>query len=222
MSQNGVLPLLDGPSRFRPDAPSAPETSVAETPTVDLDTIATHECGHAVMHWLRGLPATYVTADENGGFCAGTGKPIRPQDMLFVVLAGFAAECGCGLFEVDLTASRADDFDKARRLLSECDWMRMRLAQGEKEGVLIVSVEEALSDYFKRACDLLQPYQDFIERMALRLARKGRLSARSVAAMLREYGKELKRENEQLADSPTEATACQGVVPCGAVVLNRE
>jgi hypothetical protein len=56
--------------------------------------IAQHEAAHAVMRCLRGLPATAITARENGGLCAGTGDPIHPESELLVSLAGYAWQTG--------------------------------------------------------------------------------------------------------------------------------
>ena len=39
-----------------------------------LEVAAEHEAGHAVMRWLRGLPATRLTVNSDGsGFCPPAG-----------------------------------------------------------------------------------------------------------------------------------------------------
>jgi hypothetical protein len=68
-----------------------------------LNAIACHEAGHAVMRVLRGYPATELTATEDRGFCAGTGRLIRVEDEILINLAGFAVEYGYGLCDIDLS-----------------------------------------------------------------------------------------------------------------------
>lgn len=63
---------------------------------VGVDTIAQHEVGHAVMHWLRGSGVRYLTVSEDGGFSAGTNRCVRAEDALLITLAGFAAEAPLG------------------------------------------------------------------------------------------------------------------------------
>ena len=159
-----------------PNASSQPKDGKSEmTETVDLRTIAFHEAGHAVMRWLRGLPATELTADCDGGFCAGTGTTVRADDELFVALAGFAAEGIFGSGDVDWEACRGDDFDYAREILAARPFMRPN------------GMENALNNYFNYGCDLLRGHLDLIDTIASRLEHAGRLSARQVAALCRRH-----------------------------------
>ena len=158
---------------------------------VDLLQIAEHEVAHAVMRWLRGMPATEITANHQGGVCAGTGKVVRAEDELLVTLAGFAWESGCGVAEVDLANSRADDFDVARRILQHSEWLRLLPGADDQGGVVarLKTVDDALLHHFRRAGDLLNPYAELVHAMGERLAVDGVVSARSVVAMCREFAK---------------------------------
>lgn len=160
---------------------------------VDLETIALHEAGHAVMRWLRGLSATDVTANDDGGFCAGTGRAVHSESELLVSLAGFAVECGYAVGgRIDLAHSHGDDFDHARRILSETEYLRFRV-NADRSGVFVQDVDAALLRYFARAGVELLPYSDLIEDIGQRLQIEGRLSARTVAAICREYVKRSRR-----------------------------
>ena len=77
--------------------------------SVNILTIAEHEAAHAVMRWLRGLPATDVYVEETGGFTDGTGRRVDPENNVLVALAGFAWETGCGMCEPDWT--QVDGFE---------------------------------------------------------------------------------------------------------------
>lgn len=144
-----------------------------------------HEAGHAVMRWWRSLPATdLVLFDDGEGLCAGTGKPISPESALLVALAGPAAEFG-GL--VNLSESRSDDLDTARKLLHSAPWLCLDVSPDLT--IRSLSVEEALQRTFERVCDELEPLEELVERLAERLDAKGRLTARTVAAICREHGR---------------------------------
>jgi hypothetical protein len=156
-------------------------TSNAEDIT---DATAQHEAGHAVMRWLRGWPATEVGIDGAGaGHCAGTGRTVRSDDQLWVTLAGFAAESWCGVCGVDVLNSRTADFDKARGLLRDALW-RLSMVDGRPAQL---TVDEALVRRFESTCEMLWPYMELVERVAERLSAEGRLSARTVAAVCREF-----------------------------------
>jgi hypothetical protein len=150
--------------------------------------IAQHEAGHAVMQWLRGYPATELTVGRDGGLCAGTGRPIRPEDNLLIALGGIAVDSGYGFCKVDLEHSELDDLDQARRELRSRSWLRL-VGDGASPVVLTETVEDALARYFRRACDLLFPEMELVEFMGFRLFQAGRLSARSVAALCREHSR---------------------------------
>lgn len=104
---------------------------------VDINTIAQHEAGHAVMRWVLGLPATELTADDEGGLCAGTGRRIWISDEILVMLAGVAVESGYGVVgEVDLTRSKLGIWTKRENLSSggATDSMRYLSAREPSEG----------------------------------------------------------------------------------------
>ncbi len=153
----------------------------------NLAQVAEHEAGHAVMRWLRGMPATDLTVNETGGYCGGSGKPVRPEDALLVALAGFAVESRYGVGKVDFARSSCDDFDAARKILGATESLRITFST---DGVIAVEgVEDALSRHFERACEMLWPHAEQVDRLGELLSAEGRLTARRVAAMLREYRK---------------------------------
>lgn len=168
-------------------------------PDATIDVIAAHEAGHAVMRWLRGLPATELTVTADGGLCAGTGRVAPAEGLLLVKLAGFAVESGYGVFArltLDtLAESHGSDFDEARRMLADCEWLRILATP---EGAIVQSVDEALVRHFHRAGELLWPHSDLVDALADRLEYEGRVSARSVAALCREHEK---RERARLKES---------------------
>ncbi len=139
------------------------------------------------MRWLRGLEATELTASDTGGRCEGTGRPVGAQCELLVTLAGFAYESGCGFSKVDFAKSQTEDFTSAREMLATTEYLRIMVSL---DGVIkVMEVEEALAHHFARAGELLFPHIDIVEHLGSLLAEKRRLSARSVAAVLREYRK---------------------------------
>lgn len=156
------------------------------------------------MRWLRGMPAGELTAFVTGdGFCAGSGKRVRSEDLLLVSLAGYAAEAGCFAERLDLERTREiSDFIQARELIESTPLLRGFVAiDGElRPGAELrqESVEEALKRHFLWASELIWEHYPFLEMLAWRLADAGRLSARQVAATLREYGRALERETDAL------------------------
>lgn len=109
-------------------------------------------------------------------------------------------------------AQEPDDFSLARLLLRECpslrtyapalglvlapfQWERQRPSEGpvgleEDVETLTVEldVEDALRQWFNCACEMLLLYVDEVEALTWELQRVGRLSCRSVEAILRSYG----------------------------------
>lgn len=152
----------------------------------DLETICLHEAGHGVMRWVRGLPCTELTANEDGGLCAGTYRPARAEDLLLVTLAGFAAESYCIAGDLDLDACRADDFDRAKTLIEHTEWMRI-VGDPDTMTASVTTIEATIQRYWQRTCETLYPYMDIIERIAERLEQDRWISARSLAAMLRQH-----------------------------------
>jgi len=133
---------------------------------------AAHEAGHAVMRWLRGLPPTPISlVDDGDGCCRGTGQLYPAKDVLFVTLAGYAAESGFGVADVDL-AGLCDDFNYARTILRSA----RELTRGDE------TAGEALERYFARTCELLRPHAEVIETLQRMLIADGIVSADAVAA----------------------------------------
>ena len=151
----------------------------------DRDMISTHEAGHAVMRWLLGLPATEMLLHESGGLVRGTGRRSDSETQLLLALAGPAVESGYGLVgKPDFQKSDLVDFDVARAIIEGTPWLRH--SWGEDN----LSVDEALLYHFERACEQLLAVCDLVDWLGERLNTEGRLSARSVAAVCREFGKQ--------------------------------
>ena len=144
---------------------------IAVVPT-EREATAAHEAGHAVMRWLRGLPATPISViDDRLGKCGGTGQLYPAEDVLLVTLAGYAAESAFGTADVDFSAP-CHDFDYARRILVSAVWLRRRAE----------TLDEAIERYFGDACELLRPHTDLIHRLRDMLLRHKWVSAEGVAA----------------------------------------
>lgn len=127
--------------------------------------------------------------DDGSGFTAGTGRSIRIDDALWVYLAGFAAEGGYGIGNsVDLACSHADDLQRVREILTaEPHWRGCTIMSGQAPKLR--SVEASLQAWFTQTCEMLLPYADLVERIGDRLASERHLSARTVAALCREWDK---------------------------------
>lgn len=138
------------------------------------------------MRRLCGLSATRVSVDDGGGETAGTGKSIRPQTAVHILLAGIAAELGPALVKIDWAKTRSDDVDRAREILERFHQLRMFESAGSVEAV---TVDQALSRHYETVCEMLYPYQAVIDGLAFRLDRDGHLSARSLAGLLRPIGR---------------------------------
>ena len=62
-------------------------------------------------------------------------------------------------------------------------------ADAAEERVEVVTVDEALKYFFDRACAQPWPHAELVEIIGARLEARGELSARTVAAICREYGR---------------------------------
>ena len=156
---------------------------------VSFSTICGHEAAHGVMRWLRGLPATELTASKRGGLCAGTGQMVRCEDLILILLAGFAWESGFGLISVDFIKGLCADFDEARQILDECYiWRSVVVVDGKPT---LASVDESLRFRFDFVCDLLSEHDVFIEDLAEELENCGRLSAQRVEEIIQAHFRHL-------------------------------
>lgn len=152
------------------------------------DNICQHEVAHGVMRWLLGHKATEIWATPTDGYCAGTGKQIDTDHALLITLAGFAHEMGYLPCQIDWDSTHDHDFDVARGLL---DAWHMRISI--RDGLPVtMNMNEALEMWLGRAADMLFRHIDFIERAGEVLMVKRKLSARSFAAMLRHYDRDLR------------------------------
>jgi hypothetical protein len=153
-----------------------------------LFTICGHEAAHAVMRWLRDSPCTDLRAGEDGGVSVGTGDKIRNDDFLKILLAGYAWEWRNHLDDIDLPASKPDDLEQARMILTGTPHLRgvERTADGKWRAL---SVEEGLAVRFREVAELLAPYETLICEIATRLEHEGSLSAKDVRAMIRRWEK---------------------------------
>jgi len=140
---------------------------------------ARHEAGHAVMRWQLRWPATrLIVRDDGSGFCAGTGRRVDAEEALLVALAGPAAEISMRAGLLDWERSHFGDFGKARHLLTQC--------------VPAKDIDATLRYEFAFACEVLSHDSDLIDAIAERLHDRGEVSARSVAALCREYERRLR------------------------------
>lgn len=145
------------------------------------------------------MPATELTAGDNGGLCAGTGRRADAEDILYITLAGFVWEGGCGIFGKPILAKCSGaDFDEAKEILNR--FPRLRFAVSRRtHRIRMISVNAALLRCFKDAGELLMPHFSLIEDLGRLLEDRQRLSARTVAAILREYRKRRANEDREAA-----------------------
>jgi hypothetical protein len=131
--------------------------------------------------------------DQTGGFVESiAGRRVLREELLSVCLAGFAVNDGYGRGFLDFRhvhGEPGDDIHEARRLIAAEWWLRV-VIEGRK--VVEQSVDDALCRHFLCVGERLVPYEELIVDIGGRLANEGRLSARAVAAMCREYAKKQK------------------------------
>jgi hypothetical protein len=143
----------------------------------NLDHVAAHEAGHAVMHWLL-LPETLgLTCIHPDG--SGTCMSSRPEDLvwiedkLLIVMAGPVAEAGMlKVPHFDFERARCHDFEEARHLLTPTilqQWLRGRFTQ-----------MEAMQYYYETAHKRLWPYVEALDFLAWRLTLQYVLTADEV------------------------------------------
>jgi len=166
---------------------------------IDLRWItAEHEAAHAVMRWLRGLPATDVYVGNGDGLCEGTGAALRAEDALLVTLAGLVIETTFGLYTLDSVINpenEPDDLVEAREILEGSMLLRMKIPVNPQPGQPALeadfwTVEESLQLWLKRAVSELCPHCDLVDVVAT-AAFDGYLSAADLQAILDEYEQEL-------------------------------
>jgi len=107
---------------------------------------------------------------------------------MLITLAGFALEMSILPGQIDWGNTHGHDFDIAREWL-EPWYERVSVKDGSP---VTLSINEALEMWLGRAAEMLFPHIDFIERAGDVLMAKWRLSARSLAAMLRIYDRALR------------------------------
>lgn len=158
---------------------------------IDIETLAEHEAAHAVMRWLLGLPATEIWINDEGGLCEGSGEMIPCETAVLVKLAGVAWEAGCIFTDlIDLANSHFQDLIEAEAILDKAVWLRFRV---EDKKVIEESTSDSLRTWLKQAGELLFPHAFAVESIGASLANRRRLSAKTVAAFLREHGKRTSR-----------------------------
>lgn len=153
---------------------------------------ADHEAGHAVMRWLRGLPATDLYADVGFGYCAGTGAIVSAEDTILIQLAGYAVESGYGLLVEDaaLVTAETADFIHAKAVLAAHDYCRFDPASAIDGTIKILSVDEAFLLWFRRCCEMLVHFADIVEHLGCELFAAVFLSAAKVEELLSLYDDE--------------------------------
>jgi hypothetical protein len=158
-------------------------TVYSDRTVVNRDLVACHEAAHATMRWIERLPATELTVADNGGLCEGSGRPMPADTLALVALAGIAFELWYDPVGVSLN-SPFDDLQYTRELLER----NPTYCIGVRDGVpRILSVEDVMGDLLEKACNKLEPHDQFVVELGLRLAAKGRLSAEEVASQLMKY-----------------------------------
>ena len=166
---------------------------------INFELLAQHEAAHAVMRWILWLPATEILInDKGGGICKGTGKRISVDKDVLVSLAGPAWEAGCCFTDsIDLDSPlHFQDLIEAKAVIDKCVHLRM-LVDGNK--MIEKSTRESLQTWLKRAGELLFRHADAVESIGASLEHKKRLSAKTVAAFLREHGKRIPRSRAAMA-----------------------
>ncbi len=160
---------------------------------------AEHEAGHAVMRWLRGLPATDIHVNDGFGLCEGTGAYISGEDVMLVTLAGLAVEAAYGMdkdfWNWHAAQIHINDLDEARQMLNKNPLLTIRLPEtpvpGESVPVTFLEVEDALRMWFDRTCAAMFPHCLLVENIAW-AALDGHLSATDLQTILDRYEQELK------------------------------
>ena len=185
-------------------APSSIITNTMIDDDIDIAKIAEiaeHEAAHAVMRWLRWLPATEIWINDEEGMCEGTGQTIALDTSVLVSLAGVAWEAGCYFTDsLDLDGTRdVQDLIDAEAILEKDVYLRTRV---EDEKLIEISTRESLRNWIKRAGELLFPHASAVESIGANLVQHRRLSAKSVAAFLREYGKRQDKEKARQDGGP--------------------
>jgi hypothetical protein len=156
---------------------------------------AIHEAGHAVMKWLRGIPATDIHVGDGDGFVAPSFTEVRNEDNLLYTLAGLVAEVAYLdrlnasneldeyneqverhlylPFAINLEKSQTNDLDIARQILEKALHLRIRLPDNWQEiptgteiPVSYFTVEQSLGGWFSRCCEELEPYWQLVETVA--------------------------------------------------------
>lgn len=157
-----------------------------------------HEAGHAAMRWMLELPATNIYVSDGDGYCDGTEVRISGEQSLLIALAGEAVETDYGTRSVDFSKTPCEDFDDAREVLNVQFWLRFDprklQSNGEAPNLELLDVEEALSIWFDRCCEILQPHSSLIETIAA-AAVDGYLSARDLSVILEAYERQNHHES---------------------------
>lgn len=172
-----------------------------------LEAVARHEAGHVVMRYLKGLKATAVYVCTDGsGYTAGGLERMWPWDALDITLAGWAAEYGLALDlpEVGEAVMRMvamveqreapggspnlaelrrgktvpNDYETAVHLITEHDLLGRCNTVGES----VLQKLRSLAEYLNR-------HEELVEAITSALLERHELTAREVAALLREAAK---------------------------------
>ncbi len=154
---------------------------------------AMHEAGHAAMRWMLELPATNIYVSDGDGYCDGTEARISGEQSLLIALAGEAVETDYGTRSVDFSKTPCEDFDDAREVLNVQFWLRLRPPDMQHDAKLL-EIDEALSIWFDRCCEILQPHSSLIETIAA-AAVDGYLSARDLSVILEAYERQNHHES---------------------------
>lgn len=175
---------------------------------VDLESVARHEAGHVVIRYLKGYKATAVRVHSDGsGYVEPGGARERwyPWDLLDLNLAGWAAEYGLALFLPEVEEAIIGLVQKIIR-----EGTIREVSMANPHGVVTSDYEEAITlltkypDLVSRSSTVeeailkklqnlaeydLHHHEHLVEAITSALLERHELTAREVAALLREAAK---------------------------------
>jgi hypothetical protein len=139
------------------------------------------------MAWLRDLPAGELKVYKGGGSYETCNKPILASSHVLIDLAGLAWERLHGIRLSD-DNTEGSDICSACTVIESCPELQNG-PQAECATSHVIDDVDILIPWIEYAMLLLKPFLELIDRIGDALAARGRLSARSVAALIREYHK---------------------------------
>jgi hypothetical protein len=152
--------------------------------TIDIETLAAHEAGHALMRWLLRGHATETWIDSHD--FEGASEPVEERvafhlpSILLITLAGIAVENRyCFIGSIDWDSSSADDIDRSRDYI-KAFWPKL-CAKYKTEN-------ECLDAVLLRASSILLPHRDLIQEITEHLVVKQTVRASELEELCSEHG----------------------------------